>query len=134
MHRAVLVAGALAMATATHGAEGDQVTIVLTGDTGFNRSGQPVEADGVRRGGFQTWADTTSLIADDINGDLNFTNIETVVTDRNDLTPDTKGQGGPFNFRTPPTGCATSPCAASMCSRSPTTTRWTTGSRASRRR
>ena len=104
LHRAVLVAGALAIATATHGAEGDQVTIVLTGDTGFNRSGQPVEADGVRRGGFQTWADTTSLIADDINGDLNFTNIETVVTDRNDLTPDTKGQGGPFNFRTHPNG------------------------------
>lgn len=104
LRRALLVAGALAVATATQGAEGDQVTIVLTGDTGFNRSGQPVEADGVRRGGFQTWADTTSLIADDVNGDLNFTNIETVVTDRNDLTPDTKGQGGPFNFRTHPNG------------------------------
>jgi poly-gamma-glutamate synthesis protein (capsule biosynthesis protein) len=104
LHRAVLVAGALAIGPATQAAEGDQVTIVLTGDTGLNRGGQPVEADGVRRGGFQTWADTTSLIADDINGDLNFTNIETVVTDRNDLTPDTKGQGGPFNFRTHPNG------------------------------
>ena len=106
LHRAVFVAGALAIAPATQslGAEGDQVTIVLTGDTGYSRNGQPVEADGVRRGGFQTWADTTSLIADDINGDLNFTNIETVVTDRNDLRPDTKGQGGPFNFRTHPNG------------------------------
>ena len=104
LRRALLVAGALAIAPVVQGAEGDQVTIVLTGDTGFNRSGQPVEADGVRRGGFQTWADTTSLIADDVNGDLNFTNIETVVTDRNDLTADTKGQSGPFNFRTHPNG------------------------------
>ncbi len=82
----------------------DEVTIVLVGDVGLNRSNQPVEATGVRRGGFQTWEDTISRVADDINGDLNFMNVETVITDRNDLERDTKGQGGPFNFRTHPNG------------------------------
>lgn len=82
----------------------DEVTIVLVGDVGLNRNDQPVEASGVRRGSFYSWEETTSLIADDINGDLNFMNAETVVTDRNDLRRDTKGQRGPFNFRTHPNG------------------------------
>ena len=82
----------------------DEVTIVLVGDVGLNRSNQPVEAKGARRGGFLAWEETTSGIAEDINGDLNFMNVETVVTDRNDLPRDTKGQGGPFNFRTHPNG------------------------------
>ena len=82
----------------------DEVTITLVGDVGLNRSGQPVEPDGVRRDGFQTWADTTSQIDNEINGDLNFMNVETVVTDRNDLTPDSKEQRAPFNFRTHPNG------------------------------
>lgn len=90
-------------APAWAGAE-DEVTIVLTGDTGLNRNNQKVQPNGVRRGGFQTWAQTTELIAPEINGDLNFTNVETVVTDRNDLRRDTKGQRGPFNFRTHPNG------------------------------
>ncbi|MFA5901996.1 MAG: CapA family protein [Hyphomicrobium sp.] len=83
---------------------GDEVTITLVGDVGLNRSGQPVEPDGVRRGEFQTWAETTSLIDSAINGDLNFMNVETVVTDRNDLVPDLKEQRAPFNFRTHPNG------------------------------
>ena len=82
----------------------DEVTITLVGDVGLNRSNQPVEPEGVRRGAFQTWAETTSLIDSDINGDLNFMNVETVVTDRNDLTPDSKEQSAPFNFRTHPNG------------------------------
>ena len=82
----------------------DEVVITLVGDVGLNRSNQPVEADGVRRGEFQTWAQTTSLIDSEINGDLNFMNVETVVTDRNDLPRDTKEQTGPFNFRTHPNG------------------------------
>ncbi len=86
------------------GAEGDEVTIVLVGDVGLNRNNQKVEARGVRKFGFQTWSNTTELIAKDINGDLNFMNVETVITDRNDLTRDTKGQKGPFNFRTHPAG------------------------------
>jgi poly-gamma-glutamate synthesis protein (capsule biosynthesis protein) len=82
----------------------DEVTIVLTGDVGLNRNNQPVQATGVRRGGFQTWEQTTEAIAPEINGDLNFLNVETVVTDRNDLPRDTKGQKGPFNFRMHPNG------------------------------
>jgi poly-gamma-glutamate synthesis protein (capsule biosynthesis protein) len=103
---ALLFAATLQIATATGGWAGpeDEVTIVLVGDVGLNRNGQPVQADGVRRGGFQTWAETTDLIAGDITGDLNFMNVETVVTGRNDLDPDTKGQSGPFNFRTHPNG------------------------------
>ena len=82
----------------------DEVTITLVGDVGLNRSNQPVEPEGVRRGAFQTWAETTSLIDNNINGDLNFMNVETVVTDRHDLTPDSKEQSAPFNFRTHPNG------------------------------
>ena len=84
--------------------EGDEVTIVLVGDVGLNRNSQRVEPRGVRKFGFQTWANTTELIAKDINGDLNFLNVETVITNRNDLRRDTKGQRGPFNFRTHPAG------------------------------
>ena len=84
--------------------ERDEVTIVLVGDVGLNRNSQKVEARGVRKFGFQSWNHTTELIAKDINGDLNFMNVETVVTDRNDLRRDTKGQRGPFNFRSHPAG------------------------------
>jgi len=103
---ALLLAAAAPLTPAAPGWAGaaDEVTIVLVGDVGLNRNNQPVRADGVRRGGFQTWDETTGLIADEINGDLNFMNAETVVTDRNDLSRDTKGQSGPFNFRTHPNG------------------------------
>jgi poly-gamma-glutamate capsule biosynthesis protein CapA/YwtB (metallophosphatase superfamily) len=103
---ALLAAAYLPAAPATPGWAGraDEVTITLVGDVGLNRSNQPVEAQGFRRGDFQTWAQTTSMIDNEINGDLNFMNVETVVTDRNDLPPDTKGQGAPFNFRTHPNG------------------------------
>ncbi|MTD95542.1 hypothetical protein GIW81_14475 [Hyphomicrobium sp. xq] len=104
---AVLAAAAVAAPLATYSfaaATDDEVAITLVGDVGLNRSNQPVEADGVRRGEFQTWAETTSRIEDQVNGDLNFMNVETVVTDRNDLPPDLKEQRGPFNFRTHPNG------------------------------
>jgi poly-gamma-glutamate synthesis protein (capsule biosynthesis protein) len=97
----LVVALSVTMAAAT---APDEVTITLVGDVGLNRSEQPVEPDGVRRDAFQTWADTTSLIDHEVNGDLNFMNVETVVTDRNDLTPDSKEQSAPFNFRTHPNG------------------------------
>ena len=102
----VSLAAALPAGAAAPGWAGssDEVTIVLVGDVGLNRNNQPVEAKGARRGGFLSWEDTTAGIAEDINGDLNFMNVETVVTDRNDLARDTKGQGGPFNFRTHPNG------------------------------
>jgi poly-gamma-glutamate synthesis protein (capsule biosynthesis protein) len=82
----------------------DLITITLAGDVGLNPTNQTVDPKGVHDGGFQTWADTTSLIAAEIDGDLNFMNVETVVTDRNDLAPDLKGQSGPFNFRMHPNG------------------------------
>jgi hypothetical protein len=72
----LVVALSVTMAAAT---APDEVTITLVGDVGLNRSEQPVEPDGVRRDAFQTWADTTSLIDHEVNGDLNFMNVETVV-------------------------------------------------------
>ncbi len=80
------------------------LTITLSGDVGLNPTNQTVDPKGVTDGGFQTWADTTAGIVNEINGDLNFMNVETVVTDRNDLVPDLKGQSGPFNFRMHPNG------------------------------
>lgn len=89
-------------------ASSDPDTIVLTfvGDVGLNSSNATVNPKGVQRYGFQPWRETTDRIAAEINGDLNFMNVETVVTDRNDLPKDTKGQSGPFNFRTHPEGIA----------------------------
>ena len=92
-------------ASAQFSSDRGTITITLAGDTGFAPNHAPVEPRGVRRQGrFQTWADTTAAIAPLINGDLNFLNVETVVTERNTLKRDTKGQGGPFNFRTHPNG------------------------------
>jgi poly-gamma-glutamate capsule biosynthesis protein CapA/YwtB (metallophosphatase superfamily) len=81
------------------------IIITLAGDTGFSPNHARVSPRGVtRHGRFQTWAQTTSGIAGHVNGDLNFLNVETVVTDRNSIARDTKGQRGPFNFRTHPNG------------------------------
>jgi poly-gamma-glutamate capsule biosynthesis protein CapA/YwtB (metallophosphatase superfamily) len=82
------------------------LTITLTGDVGLNPTNQTVQPTGVQDGGFQTWADTTAAVAKVIDGDINFMNVETVVTNRNDLAPDLKGQSGPFNFRMHPNGLA----------------------------
>lgn len=82
----------------------EQITITLAGDVGLNPTNQTVDQKGVHDGGFQTWEDTTALIAKDVDGDLNMMNVETVVTDRNDLAPDLKGQKSPFNFRMHPNG------------------------------
>ncbi len=79
------------------------VTITLGGDTGFSPNNALVQPKGVRRHGrFQSWEDTTAGIASVVDGDLNFINIETIVTNSNKLKRDLKGQGGPFNFRTHP--------------------------------
>lgn len=75
------------------------LSVLVVGDVGLNPTNQTVNPKGVYDGGFQTWTETTDRIVSDINADLNFLNVETVVTDRNDLTADRKGQGGPFNFR-----------------------------------
>lgn len=112
MHRwlaagaAVLIASGVPHATRAGGATTPKatVTITLAGDVGLNPTNQSVAPNGVTDGGFQTWADTTAGIETAIDGDINFMNVETVVTDRNDLPPDLKGQSGPFNFRMHPNG------------------------------
>ena len=64
-----------------------------------------VDAKGVHKGRAVTpFTDMTSGIAKDVDGDLAFVNLETVVTDRNDLTPQKKGgdKDAPFHFRSHP--------------------------------
>lgn len=91
---------------APEGAGLDRMTIVLAGDAGFNASDAEVDAKGWHKGRKVTpFADMTSGIAKDIDGDLAFVNLETVVTDRNDLKPERKGGGdqdAPFHFRSHP--------------------------------
>lgn len=86
-------------------ADPDVITITLAGDTGYSPNDAPVSVRGVtRHGQFQTFADTTRAIAPYVDGDLNFINVETVVTDDNGLPRDSKGQTSPFSFRTHPAG------------------------------
>jgi poly-gamma-glutamate capsule biosynthesis protein CapA/YwtB (metallophosphatase superfamily) len=81
----------------------DRLTIVLAGDTGFNPKGAAVEPDGVRKdGALLSFEATLGGIAPEVDGDLAFLNLETVVTDRNDLVPDSKGQTAPYNFKSHP--------------------------------
>lgn len=83
----------------------DTITLVVVGDVGLNRSGLDVDPRGVLEGrGVLPWAEMTSGIEDLIDGDLNFMNLETVVTDRNDLTPGDKKQKTPYLFRSHPKG------------------------------
>ena len=102
LHRVATIALLSALAALPGRTEGEtQITIVLAGDTGLNGSFQPVYAShGTKHGMQLAWADATTLIAREINGDINFANLETVVTDRNDLSPNLKL----FGFRTHPSG------------------------------
>jgi poly-gamma-glutamate capsule biosynthesis protein CapA/YwtB (metallophosphatase superfamily) len=80
----------------------DHLAIVLAGDTGFNRSDAPVDAKGLRKGKQVTgFSYMLGGIADEVDGDLAFINLETVVTDRNDLAPEGKGKDT-FHFRSHP--------------------------------
>ena len=81
----------------------DRLDIVLVGDTGFNASDAPVDAKGIHKGRAVTsFPETLAGISRDIDGDLAFANVETVVTDRNDLSPESKGKDAPFHFRSHP--------------------------------
>jgi poly-gamma-glutamate capsule biosynthesis protein CapA/YwtB (metallophosphatase superfamily) len=83
----------------------DRMTIVLVGDAGFNATDAAVDAKGVHKGRKVTpFGDMTSGIAKDIDGDLAFVNLETVVTDRNDIKPVKKGgdEDASFHFRSHP--------------------------------
>lgn len=79
----------------------ETITLVLVGDTGLNGSMQPVRADAaLRHGRVIPWAEATRDIKAEINGDLNFANLETVVTERNGLRALAKS----YNFRSHPDG------------------------------
>lgn len=81
--------------------EEDQISILLAGDTGLNSSFQPVQAGfGLRYGARIAFNAATPDIAGIINADVNFANLETVVTDRNSLSATPKM----FGFRTHPDG------------------------------
>ncbi len=85
-----------------HASALDRLTIVLVGDTGFNPTDAKVEPGGVRKGKKLTsFSDTLAGISSEVDGDLAFINLETVVTDRNDLAPEGKGKGA-FHFRSHP--------------------------------
>jgi poly-gamma-glutamate synthesis protein (capsule biosynthesis protein) len=78
------------------------MTIVLVGDTGFNPTDAKVEPGGIRDGKkLVSFSDTLAGISSEVDGDLAFINLETVVTDRNDLAPEGKGKGA-FHFRSHP--------------------------------
>lgn len=89
---------------ATAGA--DRLSIVLVGDTGFNPNLAPVDPAGVaqKEGEVLSFADTISGVANEIDGDLAFVNLETVVTDRNDIKTDGNKSRGAFHFRSHPQG------------------------------
>ncbi len=83
----------------------DRLTLVLVGDTGFNPKGEPVRPEGFQKDGKAVgFSESLSGVAREVDGDLAFVNLETVVTDRNDLTPDSKGQTSPYNFKSHPAG------------------------------
>jgi hypothetical protein len=49
-----------------------------------------------------SFPETLAGISRDVDGDLAFANVETVVTDRNDLSPESEGKDAPFHFRSHP--------------------------------
>ena len=79
----------------------DRLTVVLVGDTGLNAGGAPVDARGGWKGGrLVTAAEALEGIAPWLRGDVVFANLETVVTDRNDIP----GREKMFVFRMHPQG------------------------------
>jgi poly-gamma-glutamate capsule biosynthesis protein CapA/YwtB (metallophosphatase superfamily) len=83
----------------------DELVLVVVGDVGLNRTNEKVAPQGAIDGApAGKWAEMTPGIAPLINGDLNFMNLETVVTTRNDLAAGNKGQATPYLFRSHPIG------------------------------
>lgn len=90
---------ALLVLVPVHAHAQQRLTVVLMGDTGFNGPGARVsEAGGFKRGALVTVEDATANIAPVIRGDVVLANLETVVTDRNDIPLRDKM----FVFRTHP--------------------------------
>jgi len=100
---AMLLLSACERAEDTEAGGDPAITVVLVGDVGLNINRAPVHADGfhVPRGDrVYDWQELAAGIAPLIDGDFNFMNLETVVTDSNELPAARKG----FNFRSHPNG------------------------------
>jgi len=81
--------------------ESTHISIVLVGDTGYAPSRVKPRENGVaKHGRWQTWQQTTKDIDAHINGDINFANMESVVSSNTRLRPNAKK----FNFMTHPNG------------------------------
>lgn len=77
------------------------IRIIAVGDVGLNRSRVRVHTDGANVfGKMVPWKAFTKGFRGLLRGDIKFMNLETVVTDRNDLSPRSKA----YNFRTHPNG------------------------------
>lgn len=90
-------------ATADSPTEGTTRRVRLTalGDVNFNQNRVEVRPDGVTRyGRVLPFSSSLTEIAPLIDGDVNFVNLETVVTDRNDIA--VVKEDKPFCFRTHP--------------------------------
>ncbi|MEO1693721.1 MAG: CapA family protein, partial [Pseudomonadota bacterium] len=84
-------------------APGSVLTLVVVGDTGFGGSMQPINPRGGRRHGRTIpYAKMTSDVAPLIDGDINFANLETVVTSTRGLSAVPKA----FKFRSHTNGVA----------------------------
>ena len=67
------------------------LVITMGGDVNFNRNRMPVDPRGVQYGdSYASWTSLTTYIRPLINGDLNFANIETLLSSRNDLVNEEK--------------------------------------------
>lgn len=67
------------------------VVLTMGGDVNFNKNRNAVYADGVQYGAERiSWKSFTQNLKPLINGDLNFANIETVVSSSNDLSDEDK--------------------------------------------
>jgi hypothetical protein len=77
------------------------VVLGFGGDLGFSGNDQPLAATGaIRHGKIIPWAELTSGLAPLLEADATFANLETVITDRNDLVPADRS----FNFAASPEG------------------------------
>lgn len=97
----VLAAVGLSMLLAHQpaGARERTITLVAAGDINLNRHREQVHEDGVMLWGkLVPFADQLKGIADYIDGDINFCNLETTVMDHNKIPPSDKT----YNFRTHP--------------------------------
>lgn len=82
-------------------AQGHLLVLGFAGDLGFSGADQPLNSSGaIRHGDVIPWAELMRGVSPLLKADANFANLETVITDRSDLTPIDKA----FNFAASPAG------------------------------